>query len=223
MGVVILQLLPLALGAISPVMILLIVLFLASKGGMAKSLAFIAGKYLTYVLWGLVFLGLMDTVGATGESGEPSTVSLVIKILLGGLLLILALKTYLGEDDPDAPPPKLLTVLDKMGPGKLFLVGILLSIIQLRFVALVLAGVVIIATAQLPAGQNAIAILILALLMVWPMLIPVVVFLAMGDRRDAALGSMNAWLDRNSRIITVMVLGAFGLILLWSGVSGLFL
>jgi hypothetical protein len=74
--------------------------------------------------------------------------------------LILALKTYLGEDDPDAPPPKLLTVLDKMGPGKLFLVGILLSIIQLRFVALVLAGVVIIATAQLPAGQNAIAILI---------------------------------------------------------------
>jgi hypothetical protein len=59
--------------------------------------------------------------------------------------------------------------------------------------------------------------------MVWPMLIPVVVFLAMGDRRDAALGSMNAWLDRNSRIITVMVLGAFGLILLWSGVRGLFL
>ena len=66
--------------------------------------------------------------------------------------MILALQTYFGEDDPDAPPPKLLTTLDKMGPGKLFLVGILLSIIQLRFVALVLAGVVIIATAQMPAG-----------------------------------------------------------------------
>ena len=223
MGAVILQLLPLALGAISPVLILLMVLFLTSKGGITKSLAFIAGKYLTYIVWGFVFLGLMDKVSATGESGEPSTVSLVIKILLGGLLLILALKTYLGEDDPDAPPPKLLASLDKMGPGKLFLVGILLSIIQLRFVALILAGVMIIATAQMPAGQNLIAILILALLMVWPMLIPVVVFLAMGDRREAALQSMDSWLDRNTRIITVVVLGAFGLILLWGGLSGLFL
>ena len=223
MGALILQLLPLALGALSPVLILLMVLFLTSKGGITKSLAFIAGKYLTYIVWGFVFLGLMDKVSATGESGEPSTVSLVIKILLGGLLLILALKTYLGEDDPDAPPPKLLASLDKMGPGKLFLVGILLSIIQLRFVGLILAGVMIIATAQMPAGQNLIAILILALLMVWPMLIPVVVFLAMGDRREAALQSMDSWLDRNTRIITVVVLGAFGLILLWGGLSGLFL
>ena len=223
MGAVIVQLLPLALGAISPVLILLIVLFLTSKGGITKSLAFIAGKYLAYVLWSFVFLGLADKVGATGESGDPSTVSLVIKILLGGLLLILALQTYLGEDDPDAPPPKLLTSLDKMGPGKLFLVGILLSIIQLRFVALVMAGVLIIAPAQLPAGQNLIAILILALLMVWPMLIPGVVFLAMGESRQAALRSMDAWLDRNTRIITVVVLGAFGVILLWAGLSGLFL
>jgi hypothetical protein len=223
MGDVILQLLPLALGAISPVMILLIVLFLTSKGGMTKSLAFITGKYITYVVWGFIFLGLADKVSSTGESGEPSTASLVIKIILGGLLLILAIKTYLGEDDPDAPPPKLLTTLDKMVPGKLFLVGFVLSIIQIRFVALVLAGVVIITTTQMPTGQITIAILILALLMVWPMLIPVVVFLAMGDRRGAALQSMNAWLERNSRIITMVVLGAFGLILLWGGVSGLFL
>jgi hypothetical protein len=90
-------------------------------------------------------------------------------------------------------------------------------------VALILAGVVIIATAQMPAGQNLIAILLLALLMVWPMLIPVIVFLAMGDRRETALQSMDTWLDRNSRIITVGVLGAFGLILLWGGVSGVFL
>ena len=110
-----------------------------------------------------------------------------------------------------------------MGRGKLFLGGIGLSIIQIRFVALVLAGAVIITTAQMPAGQNMIAILILALLMVWTLLIPVVVFLAMGDRRDAALQSMNTWLVRNSRIINVVVLGAFGLILLWDGVSGLFL
>ncbi len=55
MGDVILQLLPLALGAISPVLILLIVLFLTSKGGMTKPLAFIAGKYLTMSCGDLYF------------------------------------------------------------------------------------------------------------------------------------------------------------------------
>jgi hypothetical protein len=45
----------------------------------------------------------------------------------------------------------------------------------------------------------------------------------MGDRREAALQSMDTWLDHNTRILTVVVLGAFGLILLWGGVSGLFL
>jgi heme/copper-type cytochrome/quinol oxidase subunit 4 len=61
------------------------------------------------------------------------------------------------------------------------------------------------------AGQNLIAILILALLMIWPILIPVIVFLAMGDRREAALQSMDTWLDRNTRIITVVVLGGIRL------------
>lgn len=59
--------------------------------------------------------------------------------------------------------------------------------------------------------------------MVWPMLIPVVVFMAMGDRRGATLQSMDSWLDQNTRIITVLMLGAFGVILLWSGLSGLLL
>jgi hypothetical protein len=45
----------------------------------------------------------------------------------------------------------------------------------------------------------------------------------MGDQREAALQSMDAWLDRNTRIITVVVLGAFGVILLWGGLSGLLL
>jgi hypothetical protein len=34
---------------------------------------------------------------------------------------------------------------------------------------------------------------------------------------------MDSWLDQNTRIITVLMLGAFGVILFWSGLSGLFL
>ena len=147
-------------------------------------------------------LFLLTSPGGTGQVLSCLQITYLVlqsaentnAVALGGLLLIMAIKTYMGEYDPDGPLPKLLTTLDKMGPGKLFLGGIVLSIIQIRFVALVLAGVVITAEAQLPAGQNLIAILLLAFFIVWTLLIPVAVFLAMGDSRDAALDSMNAWL-----------------------------
>ena len=223
MSSVLLQLIPLGLGAIAPVMIVIIVLFLTTKGGMTKSLAFIIGKYVAYILWGIVLLGFAETASAADGSGESSNAQLIVLAVIGGLLLIMALRTFVGEDDPDAGPSKLLTSLEKLGPGKLLVGGFGLSIIQLRFVALVLVGAAIIAEAQLPAGQNAVAILVLALLMVWPLLIPVVVYLAIGERRDEAMQSMNSWLSRNSRLINVVVLGVFGVILLWQGVSGLFL
>jgi hypothetical protein len=51
MGTVFLQILPLALAAIAPTMIGLVVLFLSDDRGLVKALAFILGKYIVYVLW----------------------------------------------------------------------------------------------------------------------------------------------------------------------------
>ena len=127
------------------------------------------------------------------------------------------------QDDPDAGPPKLLTSLKEMSPAKLLVGGFGLSIIQVRFVALMLVGAAIIAESQLPAGQNVVAILALAFLMVWPLLIPVVIYLAMGERRGAAMQSIDSWLSRNARVINVVIFAAFGVVLLWQGLSGLFL
>jgi hypothetical protein len=223
MSSVLLQLIPLGLGAIAPVMIVIIVLFLTAKGGMTKSLAFIIGKYVAYVLWGIVLLRFGERASTVEGSGETSNARLIISAIIGGLLLIMAIKTFVGEEDPDAGPSKLQTTLEKLSSGKLLAGGFGLSIIQLRFVALMLVGATIISEAQLPAGQNVVAILVLAFLMVWPLLIPVVVYLTMGERRDAAMQSMNSWLSRNSRLINVGVYGVFGVVLLWQGVSGLFL
>jgi hypothetical protein len=97
----------------------------------------------------------------------------------------------------------------------------LLSLMQFRFIALVLVGVTVIAEARLSITENLISVLWLALLMVWPMLIPVVVFLVLGERRQAAVKSMRTWLTRNKRMINVVVLGAFGILLLAIGLIGI--
>ncbi len=220
MSTVFLQILPLALAAIAPTMIGLVVLFLDDDRGLVKALAFILGKYLVYVIWGVVSLDLAEHIAST--SSRDTSFSEVIFLIFGLLLLILAVRNFFGEDDPDAPPPKFMTILDKMGPIKLFGVGIVLSLMQFRFIALVLVGTTVIAEARLSTTENLISVLWLALLMVWPMLIPVVVFLVLGERREAAMKSMRTWLTRHKRMINVVVLGVFGILLLIIGLIGIF-
>jgi cytochrome c biogenesis protein CcdA len=144
MGTVFLQILPLALAAIAPTMIGLVVLFLSNDRGLVKTLAFILGKYLVYVIWGVVSLDLAEHIAST-SSGGATSYSEVIFLIFGLLLLILAVRSFFGEDDPNAPPPKFMTILDKMGPVKLFGVGVMLSLMQFRFIALVPVGATVIA------------------------------------------------------------------------------
>ncbi len=211
---------PLGLAAIAPVMIMAVVLMLSAKGGLTKSLAFILGRILCYIIWGMLFLALAGKL-AGSESGGPSTASLAIKAVLGLLLLVMAVRNFLGEDDLDAPPRKWMTALDKAGAGALFGIGFLLSVIQIRFVLLMLAGAGSIADAQLPTGQIVVALLFLVFFMIWPQVLPIVLYIVMGDRAQAMLESLNAWLARNQRMVNVMVLALFGIMLLAKSLPGL--
>jgi threonine/homoserine/homoserine lactone efflux protein len=218
MGPVLLKILPLALGTIAPTMIGLVVLFLTEARGLLKAFAFILGKYIVYVLWGLISLNLVDYLSSTSSAGS-NTVSEIFFLTFGLLLLILAVRNFFGEDDPDAPPPKFMTILDKLGPIKLFALGFAISLMQPRFILLVLAGASIISEAKFSTVENIISILVLALLMVWAMLIPMIVFLVMGKRRAAAVKSMRSWLMRNQRMINVVVMGIFGILMLILGLT----
>src|SRR5215471_3245544 len=148
MATVLLKMLPFALGALAPTMIGLVVIFLTGTRGVIQACAFILGKYLFYVFWGLICLDLVDQLISPGLKVSRS-VSEGFFLISGLLLLILAARTYFVEDDPDAPPPKFMTMLAKLGPFKLFGLGIGISIIQPRFIILVLLGASIIAEARL--------------------------------------------------------------------------
>ncbi len=221
MGPVLLKMLPFALGTIAPTMIGLVVLFLTGTQGLLKSISFILGKYIVYVLWGLLCLNLADFISSSSSAGSSAIVEIFF-LIFGLLLLILAVRNFFGEDDPDTPPPKFMTILDEVGPVKLFGLGIAISIMQPRFIIFVLAGASIIADAKLPASENFISILVLALLMVWPMLIPIIVFLVMGERRTTAMKSMRTWLVSNQRMINVVVMGFFGILMIILGLSHIY-
>jgi sulfite exporter TauE/SafE len=72
-------------------MIGLVVLFLSEDRGLVKALAFVLGKYILYVLLGLVSFELAGHLAAT-NSGGTSTIQAVIFLILGVLLLIFAVR-----------------------------------------------------------------------------------------------------------------------------------
>ena len=66
------------------------------------------------------------------------------------------------------------------------------------------------------------SILVLALLMVWVMFIPILVFLAMGKRRASAMKSMRDFLVRNQHKINAGAMFFFGILMNNLGLSRMY-
>lgn len=221
MGQVVLQFLPLAAGAIAPTLVSVVVILLSSERGYAKAGAFILGKYASSLLWGFFFLAFTGYLTHKFPSVSGPALS-IIAMLLGGLLVILSLRAFLRAYDPDAPSPRLMVLLDKLGPGMVFGASFLWSLLHFRFIALLYVGTASIAEAVLPSHEVILALLLLALFMIWPLLIPMGIFLTLGEqRRITAMRGMRAWLERKRHLINGTLLGLVGLLLLAIGLSAL--
>jgi hypothetical protein len=217
---VLLQFIPLALAAIAPGLLLVAILLLGTQNGLRKVIAFTLGKYLAYIGWGIVLLILSDVIASAGGIETP-TMPAALKLILGVLLLVLAGRSLVGEDDPDAPPPKWMAALEKPSAAALFGIGVLLSVVQIRFVLLMIAGVTMMGTAALSSAETVVLLLVLSLCMVWPLLIPIAIYVLAGEQTEEALAATNQWLTRNQRWINFFVLLLFGIVLLVNGLMGL--
>src|SRR4051812_33922572 len=115
MNQVIGALLPLAIGvAISPIPIVAAILMLLSPRAGSTSLGFLGG-WLSGILVATVLFVILATTADLGSSDDPSTASSWIKIILGILLLLLALKQWGSRPAPgeSAALPTWMQAIDK--------------------------------------------------------------------------------------------------------------
>ena len=120
MGDAIGQVLSLGVGvALSPVPIIAVVLMLGTARARANGPAFVLGWVI-----GLAIVGTIVLLAASGadasESGEPATWVDVVKLVLGGLLALLAVKQWRGRprEGDEAALPKWMQAIDSFAPGK---------------------------------------------------------------------------------------------------------
>jgi hypothetical protein len=203
---------PLTLAAFSPLGITLVIFLLTSQNGVRKTFAYLISQTLAFAIWSFVFLNLSLEYTDT-QSPDSTGVRETLRIFLGIILLVIAVRILLTEQDPDALPLKWRSLIDRINAIALFFVNLLLSLIQLRFVVLIMIGVDMINSAQLPQVSVFISSLILLVVLLWSQFVPLMVFLVFGKQRELALKNLEGWMTRNARYINPAFLGGLGLFL----------
>jgi threonine/homoserine/homoserine lactone efflux protein len=208
--------------AVVPIQGIFGLLLLKSQSqGLFKAIAYVGGMTVARVLQGLAFaLFVNQGTVLEGDTHGKGLIISTLLLVLGILLLIVAYKKWQGEDDPDDPPPKWLTLIDTATPPKAFGIGFGLPLISPKLWVFTLSALTTIAAAQLGQPSSAIVFLIFIVLAQSLLLLPIFIRILMPTQSKSLLAQLSDWLIENKRAIGIVVSLVFGLWFLYSGISG---
>jgi hypothetical protein len=223
MGSVIGSILPQAIGvAISPIPIIAVILMLFSKRARSNGLAFLAGWVLALAVVGAIVL-LLAGAGKVSAGGTPSTLSYVIHLLLGLLLLFLAVRNWQKrpQEGETAEMPKWMATVDSFTAGRALGLSALLAGVNPKNLALALAAALSIAQAGLSGVQPWIALAVFVLLASLSVAAPVLYYLIAGPSAEKTLNTWKTWLTANNATVMFVLLLVLGVKLVGDGLGGL--
>jgi hypothetical protein len=223
MGEAIGQILPMAVGvALSPMPIVAIVLMLVTPQARSNGPAFILGWVVGLTAVGVILLAVADPAGASEDDGPATWVSW-LKLVLGVLLLLIALRQWRGrpQGSEEPPAPKWMGAIENFTAVKAAGAGALLSGLNPKNLLLAVAAGAAIAGTGIPGGQQAAAYAVFALIGTIGVGAPVVIYFVLGDRAPRLLGSLRAWMAHNNAVIMAVLMLVIGAKLIGDGIAGL--
>jgi hypothetical protein len=222
MGVIIVSLLPLIVGAaLLPVWIIMALFLLRGKGGLPKAAAFAAGAMTVRVVQGVLFgFVFSEATDASGEGGSNLITSTLL-LVLGILMLISAVKKWRKEEDPDAPPPKWMDILGRLSALQAFGMGALLMALAIKQWVFTLSAIAVIEQGELSRAGSVLIYLLFVLAAQSLVLAPILVSAVAPVQAAKLLDAIQGWLERNNRAIVIAASSIFGVWFLWKGIAGL--
>jgi threonine/homoserine/homoserine lactone efflux protein len=166
MGAAIGDVLGLAAGvAVSPLPIVAMILVLATPRGRVNGIMFDLGWVLGLAVLGAVVLALAGPADAS-DGGEPAAWTGWLKLLLGVLALLLAVRQWRGRPAPGSEPqmPKWMASIGRLKPGGALGLGALLSAVNPKNGGLTIAAAATIAGTGLAGGEQAVVLAVFVLI-----------------------------------------------------------
>jgi threonine/homoserine/homoserine lactone efflux protein len=213
--------LPLAVGiAISPIPIIAAILMLLSPKARGTSIGFLLGWVLGIILAVLVFTLLAGILPAADPDGSKPVAG-VIKIILGLLLLLLALRQWRSRPRSGQPAelPKWMDAIDSMTAGRGLVLGFVLAAVNPKNLLLAASAGITIGTAGLSFGSATLVSLLFTIVAALSVLAPVVGYLIAEERMRAPLNALRGWLvAHNAAVMTVLLL-VIGVVMVGKGIG----
>jgi threonine/homoserine/homoserine lactone efflux protein len=217
------QVLSLGVGvALSPVPIIAVVLMLGTPRARANGPAFVLGWVAGLAVVGTVVL-LASSGADASDEGDPADWVGVLKLVLGVLLLLVAARTWHGRPraGAEAELPKWMQTIDTFGAPKSAGFGALLSAVNPKNLLLTVGAAAAIAQTGIPAGEQAVALVVFIVVGTLGPGVPVAIYLAMGERAKRLLDELKGWMGAHNAAIMAVLCLIIGAKLIGDGMSAL--
>lgn len=208
--------------ALSPIPIIGVVLMLGTPRARSNGPAFILGWIVGLAVAGTIVL-LVSSGADASEQGQPADWVNVLKLVLGVLVLLVAIRQWRGRPSAgeQAEMPKWMHTIDAFKPAKAAAFGVLLSAVNPKNLLLAVGAAAAIAQTGASASAQAAALAVFVLIATLGVGAPVALYFALGERSKHTLDDLKSWMgDHNAAIMTVLCL-IIGAKLIGDAISGL--
>lgn len=219
MGVVIAEVLPLAIGvALSPLPIAAMIVILFTPRARTNAPAFL----LAWVV-GLLVVGAVVFVipGLETRAGDPTPLSGAIRCVVGLLLVGMAWRQWRSRPGPAEPlkVPGWMRRIDAFGVGRSAGLGFLCSSVHPKNLLLTAAAAATIDESRLAPLEQFGALLGFAALASITVAVPPIGVLIAGRRAEETLARARDWLVANAGLVAAALLLVFGILLVGRGIQ----
>jgi threonine/homoserine/homoserine lactone efflux protein len=207
--------------ALSPVPIVSVVLMLGTPRARSNGPAFVVGWIVGLAAVGSIVL-LVSSGANASENGEPANWVNWLKLALGLVLLLIAVKQWRGRPagGDQAQLPKWMQAIETFTPPKAAGLGVLLSAVNPKNLLLVVSAAAAIAQTGASAGDQAVALAIFVLIGTLGPGAPVVLYFALGQRSKQLLDRLKSWMSAHNAAILAVLCLVIGAKLIGDAISG---
>ncbi|HWT50073.1 MAG TPA: GAP family protein [Mycobacterium sp.] len=213
------KLIPLGLViAVSPITVIPAVLVLHAPRPRPASLAFLGGWVLGLVALTAVFVGASDLLG--GLQTTPPSWASWLRVVLGSALILFGVFRWLTRHR-HSKTPAWMRSFSNMTPVRAGVTGAVLTAIRPEVLILCAAGGLAIGTGGLGVAAAWVVAAVFVVVSASTVAIPILAFVAAGDRLDDALERLKTWMEENHGALMAVILVVIGLIVLYNGIHAL--
>lgn len=206
---------------LSPIPIVGVVQMLATPRARVNGPAFLVGWMAGLAVLGTIVL-LVSSGADASDQGQPADWVNVLKLVLGVVLLLVAVKQWRGRPraGEEAPLPKWMDTIDTVRPGKAAALGVLLSAVNPKNLVLTVGAAAAIAQTGVSAGRQAAALAVFVVIGTFGTGTAVALYFALGERSKHILDELKDWMAGHNAAIMAVICLVIGAKLVGDAISG---